>query len=160
MAELMRHDGALLLLAEELENALRHHDARIGAQQAIGEGGRVAVGNEADPRRGEAIVVGHLMDELVNARIALPDRGVVEELELLNQRSVRSDSHGLISQISKLMTTVSPMASVKLTSPAATMAASTRPTTMPIRMPKVTREAKTRRATTIPQRVRASARRA
>ena len=87
----MRHDGALLLLAEKLENALRHHDARIGAQQAIGEGGGVAVGNEADPRRGEAIVVGHLMDELVNAGIALLDRGVVEEFEPVEptERQVR-----------------------------------------------------------------------
>ena len=91
MAELMRHDGALLLVAEELENALRHHDARIGAQQAIGEGGGVAVGDEADPGRGEAIVVGHLMDELVNAGIALLDRGVVEEFEAVEptERQVR-----------------------------------------------------------------------
>ena len=73
MAELMRHHGALLLLAQELEDALGDHDARIPAQQAIGEGGRVAVGDEADPGRGEAIVAGHLMDELVNAGIALLD---------------------------------------------------------------------------------------
>jgi hypothetical protein len=35
----------------------------------------------------------------------------------LNQRSVRSESHGLISQMTRLMTTVSEMASVRLTSP-------------------------------------------
>ena len=65
---------------------------------------------------------------------------------LLNQRSVRSDSHGLISQITRLMTTVRTMASVRLTSPMNTMAASTQPITMPTRMPKVTREANNRRA--------------
>ena len=78
----MRHDGALFLLAEELENPLSDHDARIGPHRAIGEGGRVAVGDEADARRGEAIVLGHLVDELVNAGIAL-DRVVVEKLELI-----------------------------------------------------------------------------
>ena len=90
VAELMRHHGALLVLAEELENPLGDHDARIGAQQAIGEGGRVAVGDEADARRGEAILVGHLMDELVHAGIALFDRRVVEELEAIEpaQRQV------------------------------------------------------------------------
>ena len=51
------------------------------------------------------------------------------------------------------MTTVSQMATVKLTSPAATMAARTSPITMPTRMPKVTRDAKKRRATAIPPRL-------
>ena len=83
VAELVRDHGALLLLAQELEDALGDHDARIRAQQAVGEGGRVAVGDEADPGRLEAIVAGHLMDELVNAGIALLDRRVVEELELI-----------------------------------------------------------------------------
>ena len=78
-----RDHGALLVLAQELENALGDHDPRIGAQQAIGEGGRVAVGDEADPRRLEAIVVGDLVDELVDAGIALFDGSVVEELELV-----------------------------------------------------------------------------
>ena len=159
MAELVRDDGALLVLVEELEDAVGDDDARIGAQQAVGEGGRVAVGDEADARRSEAIVVGHLVDELVDAGIALLDRGVVEKLEAIEPSSVRSESHGLISQITRLIMTVSAMATVRLTSPAATMAASTRPTTMPIRMPKVTSEAKNRRATD-PPRLRSGARRA
>ena len=64
-AELVGDHGALLVGGQELENALGDHDPRIGAQQTIGEGGRVAVGDETDPWRLETIGVGDLMDELV-----------------------------------------------------------------------------------------------
>jgi hypothetical protein len=90
MAELVRDHGALLVLGQELEDALGDHDPGVGAQQAVGKGGRVAVGDEADLRRREAIVAGDLMDELVDAGITLLDRGVVEEFELIEpaQRQV------------------------------------------------------------------------
>ena len=67
-AELVGDHGALLVGGQELENALGDHDPRIGPQQAIGEGGRVAVGDETDPWRLETIGVGDLMDELVTPR--------------------------------------------------------------------------------------------
>lgn len=70
---------------------------------------------------------------------------------MLNHRSVKSDSHGLISQMRRLMTTVRAIATVKLTSPIDTMAARTTPITMPTRIPKVISDAKTRRATAIPE---------
>jgi hypothetical protein len=83
MAELVADDRTLLVLAQELEDALRNDDAGIRAKQPVGEGGRVPVGDEADPWRTEAILVGHLMDELVHVGIALFDRGIVEEFELV-----------------------------------------------------------------------------
>lgn len=83
VAELMCHHGALLVLAQELEDALRDHDACVGSQEAVGEGGGVPVGNEADPRRGEPVLVSHLVDELMHARIARFHRSVVEKLELV-----------------------------------------------------------------------------
>jgi hypothetical protein len=96
---------------------LRHDDARIGAERPVREGGRVAVGDEADPRRFEALLVGHLMNELVHAGIALLHGGIVEELEAIEpaQREVREP--GLTSQITRLMMTVSTIAAVKLTLP-------------------------------------------
>jgi hypothetical protein len=51
-----------------MRQSLGDHDPRIGPQQAIGEGGRVAVGDETDPWRLETIGVGDLMDELVTPR--------------------------------------------------------------------------------------------
>jgi hypothetical protein len=48
-----------------MRQSLGAHDPRIGPQQAIGEGGRLAVGDETDPWRLETIGVGDLMDELV-----------------------------------------------------------------------------------------------
>ena len=74
VAELMCHHGALLVLAQELEDALRDHDACVGSQEAVGEG---------VPRRGEPVLVSHLVDELMHARIARFHRSVVEKLELV-----------------------------------------------------------------------------
>jgi hypothetical protein len=87
----MRHDGAGFILAQELEQALGHHDAGVPAQQAIGEGRRIAVGDEADARRREPVILRHLMDQLMHAGIALFHRGIVEESELVepSQRQVR-----------------------------------------------------------------------
>ena len=91
VAELMRHDGAGFILAQELEQSLGHHDAGVGAQQAIGEGRRIAVGDEADARRREAVVLRHLMDQLMHAGITLLHRGIVEEDELVEptERHIR-----------------------------------------------------------------------
>ena len=50
MAELVRDDGALLVLVEKLEDAVGDDDARVAAQQAVGESRRIAVGDK--PRRG------------------------------------------------------------------------------------------------------------
>jgi hypothetical protein len=90
MAELVTHDRALLVLAQELENTLRHDDAGVRAKQPISEGGRIPVWDEADAGRAEAVVVGHLMHELMHRGIAHFDRGVVEELKLVEpaQRQV------------------------------------------------------------------------
>jgi hypothetical protein len=56
-----------------------------------------------------------------------------------------SDSHGLISQMIKLTTTVKPMASPRLTSPLDTNTAITRPNTMAMSIPRVIVEAKNSR---------------
>ena len=63
----MADHRALLVLAEELEDALGDVDTRVLAEQPIGEGGRVAVGDEADARRLETVLVGDLMDQLMHA---------------------------------------------------------------------------------------------
>jgi len=87
----VREHGALLVGAQEIEDALGDHDAGVPAQQPVGEGGRVAVGDEADPGRGEAVFVGHLMNELVHGGIALLHRSIVEELEAVEpaEREIR-----------------------------------------------------------------------
>jgi hypothetical protein len=112
----MADHRALLVLAEELEDALGDVDTRVLAEQPIGEGGRVAVGDEADARRLETVLVGDLMDQLMHAGITPLGLRILQEFLPLSQRSVKSDSHGLISQISRLRTTVSTMASIRLTS--------------------------------------------
>ena len=121
----MADHRALLVLAEELEDALGDVDTRVLAEQPIGEGGRVAVGDEADARRLETVLVGDLMDQLMHAGITPLGLRILQEFLPLSQRSVKSDSHGLISQISRLRTTVSTMASIRLTSTMNSMAAST-----------------------------------
>ena len=142
----MADHRALLVLAEELEDALGDVDTRVLAEQPIGEGGRVAVGDEADARRLETVLVGDLMDQLMHAGITPLGLRILQEFLPLSQRSVKSHSHGLISQISRLRTTVSTMASIRLTSPMNSMAAITQPITIPDPMPKVTREANNSRA--------------
>ena len=91
VTELMRHHGTRLILAQEFEQAFGHHDAGVRAQQAVGEGRRIAVRDEADARRLEAVVGGHLVDELMHAGIARLHRVVVEEDELVEpaERDIR-----------------------------------------------------------------------
>jgi hypothetical protein len=81
MTELVADDRALLILVEKLEDALRDDDAGIGTQKAIGEGRRIAILDEADPRRLETILISDLVDELVHVRVALLHRRVVEKFE-------------------------------------------------------------------------------
>jgi hypothetical protein len=144
------HDRALLVLAQELENTLRHDDAGVRAKQPISEGGRIPVWDEADAGRAEAVVVGHLMHELMHRGIARFDRGVVEELKLVepaqrqvgqpraNQPDEKIDDDGEDDCRGQIDLAI------------ATMAARTSPITMPTRMPKVISDAKKRRANWIP----------
>ena len=90
----MADHRALLVLAEELEDALGDVDTRVLAEQPIGEGGRVAVGDEADARRLETVLVGDLMDQLMHVGITPLGLRILQEFLPLSQRSVKSDSHG------------------------------------------------------------------
>ncbi len=86
----MRDDGALLVLVQELEDAVGDDDARVRAQQAVGEGGRVAIGDKSQARRRETILVRNLVHECMHPRKAPLDIGVVEKCQLVEpaQRDV------------------------------------------------------------------------
>ena len=91
VAELVRDDGLLLVLVEELEDAFGDDDARVGAQQAVGEGGRVAVGDKSDARRAEAVLVGDGMHRAGARPGSAPCTSASSrKASLLNQRSDRS----------------------------------------------------------------------
>ena len=91
VAELVRDNRSCFVLVQELEDAFGQHDARIGAQQPVGERGRVAVGDDADARCGEAVLVGNGVRHLVHGRVLGLHGRVVEPGELVEpaQREVR-----------------------------------------------------------------------
>ena len=83
VAELMGDDGALLVLVQELEDAVGDDDARVRAQQAVGEGGGVAIGDKSQARDTEHVLVRNLVHEGMHPRKAPLDIGVVEKCQLV-----------------------------------------------------------------------------
>ena len=80
VAEFVRDDGVDLVLVKELEDALGQDDPRIAAAAPVGECGGIAVADDADARRLEAVLCRHPLQQRVHRRIALGDGRCVEEL--------------------------------------------------------------------------------
>ncbi len=91
VAQLVGDDRARLVLVEEFEDAVGQHDAGVGAQQAVGEGGRIAVRDDADGRRLEAVFLGDVVDDGVHVRMLGRKSRIIEKRELVDppQHQVR-----------------------------------------------------------------------
>jgi hypothetical protein len=70
VAQLMGDDGAGLFFVQEFEDAVGQHDARAGPEDAVGESRGIAVGDDADRGRREAVFAGDVVDDAVDVRIA------------------------------------------------------------------------------------------
>ena len=89
--QLVGDHGAGFVLVQELENAVGQDDARVGPEEAVGEGCRIAVGDDADRGRREVIFGCHLRHDGVHMRVTGGEVAVVEEHDLVDplQHQVR-----------------------------------------------------------------------